>query len=508
MIKVLLTTLNSKFIHSSLALRCLYSAAKENMENPDLRCDLKEFTVNQEDDYILSEILYGDYQVVCFSVNIWNVERIQGLASVLKQADPNMKILAGGPEVSCDPLEFMRKNAAVDFTAEGEGELIFTALCEQGFEGLGLDQIPGLVYRNRKDKRIYVNPSSPPLKMDSLPFPYKYLPPEPEKLVYYESSRGCPHQCSYCLSSLEKEVRSLPEDRVKEEMDYFLKLRISQVKLVDRTFNWDRNRCFRLIKHVIDHDNQITGWHFEMGGHLVDSDLLELLSEARPGLVQFEIGIQSTHPETLEAVHRNREVRQVLENTEKLIRLGTCQVHVDLIAGLPYENYEIFRTSFNDVYGLKADHFQLGFLKLLKGTVLRRDASEHGIVYQEKAPYQIIRNHYLSVKDLLRLKQIEQVLNLYYNRGGFSHTLEYMIQQVGTPFDFFEEFALFYHLKGFQGVSHKKEDLYRILRKYSSWKNRTMPGTEERATSLLSRDMKETLNEDAIKKFNRKGWNI
>jgi radical SAM superfamily enzyme YgiQ (UPF0313 family) len=210
----------------------------------------------------------------------------------------------------------------------------------------------------------------------------------------------------------------------------------------------------------------------------------------------------------LEAVGRSSDIRSVLENTTQLIQLGHCHVHVDLIAGLPYEDYDTFRTSFNDVYVLKAHHFQLGFLKLLKGTSLRREATEHDMVYQEKAPYQIIRNRYLSVKDLLRLKQIEQVLNLYYNRGGFSQTLDYMIQQVGNPFDFFEEFALFYHLKGYQGVSHKKEDLYRILKKYSSWKNRTLPGTEERATELLNRDMQDTLNEDAMKKFNRKGWNI
>jgi radical SAM superfamily enzyme YgiQ (UPF0313 family) len=506
--KVLLTTLNSKYIHSSLALRCLYSAARENVENPEWRCDIKEFTINQDDDYILSEILYGDYQAVCFSVNIWNVERTQGIISVLKQADPEMRILVGGPEVTSDPLDFLRNNPGVDFAADGEGEYIFTALCDLGFQGAGYHQIPGLIYRERKDKKIYVNQPQPPIKIDSLPFPYKHLPPETEKLVYYESSRGCPYRCSYCLSSIEKGVRSLPEDRVKEEMDYFLRMRVSQVKLVDRTFNWDRERCYRLIQHVIDNDNLITGWHFEVGGHLLDSSLLGLLKKARPGQIQFEVGIQSTHSKTLEAVGRSADIESVLENTTQLIQLGNCHVHVDLIAGLPYEDYDTFRTSFNDVYALKAHHFQLGFLKLLKGTSLRREATEHDMVYQEKAPYQIIRNRYLSVKDLLRLKQIEQVLNLYYNRGGFSQTLDYMIQQVGNSFDFFEEFALFYHLKGYQGVSHKKEDLYRILKKYSSWKNRTLPGTEERATELLTMDMQDTLNEDAIKKFNRKGWNI
>lgn len=508
MIKVLLTTLNSKFIHSSLALRYLYTAAMENLDENNLRLEIKEFTINQEDDYIITEILREDYGVVCFSVNIWNLGRILNIASVIKKAMPDTQILLGGPEVSQDPLAVLQENRFVDFIIEGEGEYAFTALCESKFETPGLLEIPGLVYRDRKDSKIYVNPCQDPLKMDSLPFPYKIIPPESEKIVYYESSRGCPYSCSYCMSSIDKGIRSLPEDRVKEELDYFLRINVSQVKFVDRTFNWDRNRCYRLLKHIVEKDNQITNWHFEISGEALDRPLLDLIDSARPGLFQFEIGIQSTNKETLKAVKRSTNIDQVLENSRQLIDLRNSHVHVDLIAGLPYETYEVFKKSFNDVYGLKADHFQLGFLKLLKGTELRLQEDEYGYVFHDSPPYTIIYNKYLSVWDILRLKQIERVLNLYYNRGGFQRTLDYLTQLHNSAFEFYEEFALFYYLKGFQEVSHRKEDLYRILGKYGAWKNRTLEGAEDGVTKNLLKDMEAALNEDAVKKFNRKGWNI
>jgi len=508
MIKVLLTTLNSKFIHSSLALRYLYTSAMENLDENNLRLEIKEFSINQDDDYIITEILRGDYGVVCFSANIWNLRRILNITSVIKKAMPATQILIGGPEVSHDPLTLLQENRSVDFVVEGEGEHAFTALCECKFGNPGLSEISGLVYRERKDSKIYVNPPQEPLKMDSLPFPYKLIPPDQEKIVYYESSRGCPNSCSYCMSSIEKGIRALPEDRVKEELDYFLRSNVSQVKFVDRTFNWDRNRCYRLLKHIVEKDNQITNWHFEISGEALDRPLLDLIDSARPGLFQFEVGIQSTNKETLKAVKRSANVQQVLENCRQLIGLENCHVHVDLIAGLPYETYEIFRKSFNDVYELKADHFQLGFLKLLKGTDLRFQQDEYGYVFHDDPPYSIIYNKYLSVWDILRLKQIERILNLYYNRGGFQRTLDYLIKLHNSTFDFYEEFALFYYLKGFQEVSHRKEDLYRILRKYGSWKNRTLEGAEDGVTKNLLKDMEAALNEDAVKKFNRKGWNI
>lgn len=508
MIKVLLTSLNSKFIHSSLALRYLYTAAMDNLDENNLRLEISEFTINQDDDYIITEILRGDYDVVCFSVNIWNFERTLNITSIIKKAAPSIKILVGGPEVSHEPLAILQDNRSLDFVIEGEGEYAFNALCECKFEAPGLSSIMGLVYRDRKDSKIYVNPSQDTLLMESLPFPYEIIAPEKDKIVYYESSRGCPNSCSYCMSSIEKGVRALPEDRVKEEIDYFLRSNVSQVKFVDRTFNWDRNRCYRLLKYIIEKDNKLTNWHFEISGEELDTPLIDLIESARPGLFQFEVGIQSTNKETLKAVNRSGNIEKLLKNTKELIDLGNSHIHVDLIAGLPYESYEVFKESFNQVYELKADHFQLGFLKLLKGTNIRLEEDDHGYVYYDNTPYTIIYNKYLSVWDILRLKQIDKVLNLYYNRGGFQGTLDYLTKLHNSAFDFYEEFALFYYLKGFQKISHKKEDLYRILRKYGAWKNRTLEGVEDGVTKNLIKDMEEALNADAIKKFDRKGWNI
>ncbi len=506
--KVLLTTLNSKYVHSSLALRCLYSAAAENLQDHDIKMDIKEFTINNDDDFILNELIYFDYDVICFSVNIWNVDRIINLTEVLKQALPEVKLLAGGPEVSDDSLTFIKENRQFDFLVAGEGEYAFTALCSHGFSGQGLAGIQGLIYRDRADGKIYVNPPGELLKMESLPFPYRYMPWDKDKTLYYESSRGCPFNCSYCMSSIEKSIRALPPDRVKEDLDHFIKGKAEQVKFIDRTFNWDKDRCREIWQHIIDNDNGITNWHFEICGELLDQPLIDLLNSARKGLFQIEIGIQSTNPKTLAAVNRSIDIELVLENVKKVVSGGNTHVHVDLIAGLPFEGYSSFKDSFNNVFALKADHMQLGFLKLLKGTALRENADKYGYIYRNRAPYHIICNDFLSARDIIRLKQIENVLNLFSNRGGFENTVEYLAGLNATSFDFFEEIALFYYLKGYQQKSHKKEDLYRILRQYAYWKDRSHEGAFDKATDLLYKDMENTLNPDAIKKFNKKGWKI
>ena len=508
MAKVLLTTLNSQYLHSSLALMCLYSSYMENSLEGQSPLDMREFNINQQDDFIINEILFREYQVICFSVNIWNVERTKDISRVLKKANPQLIIVFGGPEVSFDSLDFMKANNQIDILVIGEGELAFTRLCESDFELERVKNIPGIIYRDRFESKIYVNDSKPMLNMDSLPFPYKYGMPKEEKILYYESARGCPYSCSYCMSSLEKGVRSLPEERIKEEMQFFLDRDVRIVKLVDRTFNWDNIRSYRLLKYLIDNDNGVTCWHFELAADLIDDSLKDLISIARPGLFQFEIGIQSTNVETLKAVSRKHSVGEVLRRTADLIELGNCHIHTDLIVGLPYEDYLSVRKSFNEVYNLKADHFQLGFLKLLKGTRIRKEAGKFGYYYLDKAPYTVIRNDFLTATEIVGLKHIESILNLFYNRGGFEKTLDYLTRLKGTPFDFFEEFARFYQLKGFQEVSHKKEDLYKILRSYVFWKTRGNGNILEKASNMLIEDMNNTLNEDIVKKFNRKGWDI
>jgi len=506
--KVLLTTLNSKYVHSSLALRCLYSAAAENLQNYDIKIEIKEFTINNDDDFILNELIYFDYDVICFSINIWNADRIIGITEVLKKALPNVKLLAGGPEVSNDPVAFMKDSKHIDFLIVGEGEYAFTALCSQGFAGPELPAIGGLIYRNRADGKIYVNPPGEALKMESLPFPYRYLPFEKDKTIYYESSRGCPFNCSYCMSSIEKSIRALPVERVKEDLNQFISANVEQVKFVDRTFNWDRERCRELWQHLIENDNGITNWHFEICAELLDRQLIDLLNGARKGLFQIEAGIQSTNPKTLAAVNRSTDIEPVFENLKEIVACGNTHVHVDLIVGLPFEGYNTFKDSFNRVFDIHADHLQMGFLKLLKGTALRNDADKYGYVFRKNPPYHIISNDFISARDIIRLKQVETVLNLFSNRGGFENTVDYFISLNTSAFDFFEEMALYYYLKGYHHKSHKKEDLYRILRQYAYWKDRSCEGAFNKATELLYMDMENTLNPDAIKKFNKKGWKI
>ena len=523
--KVLLASLNSKYVHSNLALKYLYaSAAKSNAF-----FEIKEFTINNDESYMFSEILAGNYDVICFSCYIWNIEETLYLAENIKKAKPGVIIILGGPEVSCDTAELMAQNDIIDFVVMGEGEYTFLRLIEvfllpseqpdeeddelddepdipiKSEKELAYENIKGLAYRS--DGEIIVNEAMALLVFKTVPFPYNVLPCEQDKIIYYQSSRGCPFSCSYCISSLEKKLRALPIERVFKEMDYFLANKVKQVKFIDRTFNWDSARCNQIIKHIIDRDNGVTNFHFEICGELIDDELISLLETARDGLFRFEVGIQSTHKKTLAAVRRSAEVEKVLVNTKKLTKLDNVFVHVDLIAGLPFEDYNRFKTTFNDAYNLYANTLQLGFLKLLKGTDIRLRAAEYQYKFRSKAPYEVISNMFLSAQDLCRLKQVEEVLELYYNRGGFEKTLKYIMEAfVDTPFEFFEELAIFFSLKGFQHKSHKKEDVYRILYEYGDWKTKILEISSDEFLSNLTSDMYATLNPDAVKKFERKGW--
>jgi len=501
--RILLTTLNSQYIHSNPALKYLYTAASGSCDF----IEIKEFTINNGDDYIFSEILAGGCGAVCFSCYIWNIERTVYLAENLKKAQPGIIIVAGGPEAGHDAAEFMRENRQIDFVVTGEGEYTFSRLAkalsagEKNYEG-----IKGLAYRNGDE--IIVNPSVELLVFESVPFPYSMLPCEKDKVIYYESSRGCPFKCSYCMSSLDKTVRALPVARVFREIEYFLLNRAAQVKFIDRTFNYDKARCKDIIKHIIKKDNGVTNFHFEICGELIDDDLIDLLSIAREGLFRFEAGIQSTNKRTLLAVNRSAATEKLLLNMKKLTSLGNVKVHIDLIAGLPYESYYIFKKSFNDAYGLMADELQLGFLKLLKGTQIREKAADFGYEFKRMAPYEVISSRFMPAFDICRLKNIAEMLGLFYNRGGFKRALCYAVETLAdSPFAFFEEFSIFYNLKGFQHVSHKREDLYRILYEYAAWKCQKLDIPVEDFLALLRADLSESINPEVVKKFERKGWN-
>lgn len=450
----------------------------------------------------------GGYGVVCFSCYIWNIEKTIALAENIKKARPQIKILLGGPEVSFDSIEFLRKHKYIDYIIVGEGEEVFRRFAYSYLSGnRDFQNVDGLIYR--EEGKIFVNPPADLQDFEDVPFPYSFLERIDDRIVYYESVRGCPFRCSYCLSSIDKHVRPLPMERVKKELKFFLFKQVKQVKFIDRTFNYDRKRCCDILRFISAHDNGVTNFHFEICAELIDDEFIDILSKARKGLFQVEIGIQSLNTKTLEASNRSKDTELVLQNIARIVELGNIHTHVDLIAGLPYEDYLSFIDSFNGVYALEADQFQLGFLKLLKGTKMRAEKDTHGYVFKDVAPYEIISNNYISADGVARLKMVENLLDLYYNRGGFKRTLRYATEKFkDNAFEFYEEMAYFFYLKGYQNRSHKKEDLYRIFYEYACWKDRSMPGAADEVKALLEVDMANTLNQDAVKKFQKKGWEL
>ena len=509
--KILLTTLNSKYVHSNLALKYLYTVAAGEYSDVEIR----EFTINQDLSYIYTELVRANCDMVCFSCYIWNIEKIKELAGDLKKALPSLKICLGGPEVSAGGPDFAVQNPWADYILCGEGEYPFYRLCQVLTESEKhqcdpppeelLQTVPGLIYRGF-DGKIYVNEQMEPMDFHLIPFPYSILDCPQDQVAYYESVRGCPFRCSYCLSSIDKTLRPLPMDRVKAELGYFLHKKVMQVKFIDRTFNYDKERAYEIFRYLMENDNGITNFHFEICGDLLDKQTLDLLRGARKGLFQFEIGIQSCNPQTLLAVGRKENVYPILYNVEQLMKMGNLHIHVDLIAGLPYETYELFGRSFNKVYALQADMLQLGFLKVLGGTPISRDQDRYGIVSRDHAPYEVIRTAHIRAEELSRLHMIETMLDLYYNRGGFCRTVDYLIAAVGKKaFGFYERLADFYYQTGYQHRNRKKEDQYRILRQFAYTLG---DETGKEAEILLGEDLAEHFNEEEQKRFYKKGWEV
>ena len=503
--KILLTALNSQYVHSNPAIRYIYTVMADTPDEVKIR----EFTINNDPAYIFGELVRANCDMVCFSCYVWNIEQIKALGSDLKKACPRVRICLGGPEVSAEAHIFARENPWVDYIICGEGEYSFYRLAEvlraeDGRDGAdGLMTVPGLVYRH--EGRIYINPQMEPMDFNAIPFLYSLLPCEEDKVIYYESARGCPFRCSYCLSCIDKSVRPLALERVKRDLRYFLYKKVMQVKFVDRTFNYDEKRACEIVSFILANDNGVTNFHFEICADLVSQRLYELLAKARPGLFQLEIGIQSANPDTLRAVDRNENVYPVLYNAERLAALPNVHVHVDLIAGLPFETYEIFRRSFNKVYDLGAEAFQLGFLKVLRGAPLAAEKSDYGIVCRDRAPYEIIADNWMTAEELVRLKTIENVLNIYYNRGGFGRTLALLRQRLAlTPFDLFERLAGFYYDGGFQHKNRKKEEQYRIMRRFALGCGLTADEAEE----ALTADLRAAFKPEEAERFLKKGWEI
>ena len=459
--KILLAACNAKYIHSNLAVYDLKAYSSDYDEHVILR----EYTINQPKDEILKDIYSSGADVVYFSCYIWNISFVRELIRDLVKILPKTAFWAGGPEVSYDAEKFLTEMPEMTGVMVGEGEKTFHDLLEFYIDGKdSLEEISGIAYRTG-DKIIH-NGWRELMDLSAIPFVYEHLEKFENRIIYYESSRGCPFSCSYCLSSIDKKLRFRDLELVKKELQFFLDHRVPQVKFVDRTFNCKHEHAMTIWKYILEHDNGVTNFHFEISADLLREEEMELMSQMRPGLIQLEIGVQSTNPETIRAIHRHMDLKKLEHCVNRVHSFRNIHQHLDLIAGLPYEDYDTFHQSFNDVYRMKPDQLQLGFLKVLKGSLMQKEAEVYGIVYKEKEPYEVLSTNWLTYGEVLKLKMVESMVEVYYNSGQFWHTLEYLVPFEKDAFTFYEKLGSFYEKKGYSEISHSRMRRYEILLEY------------------------------------------
>lgn len=461
--KILLTTLNSKFIHTNLAIRYLNQMVKDI---EDIDVDIREYTINNELDFILKDIYANNYDVILFSTYIWNVNDIVKICNNLKKVNKNVKIALGGPEVTYDSEESMKKYDFVDYILYGEGELVFRDFVKSLKGDIEIKDVNGIVYRNNGDI-VKNKPMKDIENLDIIPSPYVDLNKAEyeNRIVYYETSRGCPFNCQYCLSSTLQGLRYFSIDRVKSDLKALIDARVSQIKFIDRTFNANKKFAMEIMQFLMENDNDYTTYHFEVTAHLLTEDMLEFLKECKEGLFQFEIGVQTTNEKVLEAVGRRDDFSKLSYVVQKIASYRNIHQHLDLIAGLPYEDYNSFENSFNDVFNLGIEHLQLGFLKMIKGTGIRNNADEHEFRYKDYPPYEVLYNKYITYNEILKLKDIEEILERYFNSKNFVLSMRYIIHNYykESPFKFFEDFATYFDKNGYFNMSQGKNQLYKIL---------------------------------------------
>ena len=487
--RFLLCGINAKYIHSNLAIFSLKAYA-DRKKIPGAEIILKEYTINNYVEDILQDLYEEKADVVIFSCYIWNISFVRELAVELKKVSPSVKIWAGGPEVSYAANKFLMENSAFDLIMQGEGEEVFSELILLAVEDninptnyidmSKLQKLQGIAVRdfseevalenaecNIENKTKIINTGFATLMdMDTIPFVYEDFHLFEHKILYYETSRGCPFRCSYCLSSVDKTVRFRSLPIVKKELDAFLAAKVPQVKFVDRTFNCNRQRAIDIWSYLVEHDNGITNFHFEISSDLLGEEELELFAKMRPGLIQLEIGVQSTNGETVDAIHRHMDLEKLFHYVDRVHALGNIHQHLDLIAGLPYENYERFGISFDDLYAHEPDQLQLGFLKVLKGTVMEEEVKKYNILYRNLPPYEVLGTKWLSYDEIILLKGVEELVELYYNSGQYTLTLKYAVPFFESPFRFYEMFSAWYRGKSYHKLNHNRLEKYNILREF------------------------------------------
>lgn len=465
-LKILLAACNAKYIHSNLAVYNLKSCSGEYSPN----VVIKEYTINQIQDDILKDIYLEQPDVICFSCYIWNISFVKELVPDLKKILPHVDFWAGGPEVSYDAVEFLKKNPAFFGVMVGEGEETFHELAGYYIERKpeNLKEIRGVAFHDETKVPDIVHTGWRELMdLSKVPFAYSNLAEFKNRIIYYESSRGCPFSCSYCLSSIDKKLRFRDIELVKNELQFFIDNKVPQVKFVDRTFNCKHDHAMEIWRYITEHDNGITNFHFEISADLLREEELALMKTMRPGLIQLEIGVQSTNPQTIKAIRRTMDFEKLKGIVEQIHGFGNIHQHLDLIAGLPYEGYDSFHKSFCDVYALRPEQFQLGFLKVLKGSHMMEMTGEYQILYKDREPYEVLSTAWLTYGEILRLKMVESMVEVYYNSGQFKHTLVFLEQYFEDPFRMYEALGRFYEKKGYSEISHSRMRRYEILMEFA-----------------------------------------
>lgn len=465
-LKILLAACNAKYIHSNLAVYNLKSCSGEYSPN----VVIKEYTINQIQDDILKDIYLEQPDVICFSCYIWNISFVKELVPDLKKILPHVDFWAGGPEVSYDAVKFLKKNPAFFGVMVGEGEETFHELAGYYIERKpeNLKEIRGVAFHDETKVPDIVHTGWRELMdLSKVPFAYSNLTEFKNRIIYYESSRGCPFSCSYCLSSIDKKLRFRDIELVKKELQFFIDNKVPQVKFVDRTFNCKHDHAMAIWRYITEHDNGITNFHFEISADLLREEELALMKTMRPGLIQLEIGVQSTNPQTIKAIRRTMDFEKLKGIVEQIHSFGNIHQHLDLIAGLPYEGYESFHKSFCDVYALRPEQFQLGFLKVLKGSHMMEMTGEYQILYKDREPYEVLSTAWLTYGEILGLKMVESMVEVYYNSGQFKHTLVFLEQYFEDPFRMYEALGRFYEKKGYSEISHSRMRRYEILMEFA-----------------------------------------
>lgn len=456
---ILLVAVNAKYIHSNLAVYSLKAYAETVVQ---AEIEIAEYTINQYVDDILQEIYARKPDMLAFSCYIWNITVVEQLIRELYKLLPGVPIWVGGPEVSYRAKAMLEQFPQLTGVMRGEGERIFANVVKAYTKEIrDFSEILGITYRNKQ--QIVETPPEAELDMDTLPFVYQNLGDFENKILYYESSRGCPFSCSYCLSSIDKRLRFRSLKLVKQELQFFLAHRVPQVKFVDRTFNCDRQRALEIWRYLFEHDNGVTNFHFEVAADLLTEEQIQLIRRMRPGLIQLEIGVQSTNAHTIMEIHRSMDLKQVQAVVSKVNAGSNVHQHLDLIAGLPYEDLNSFQQSFNAVYAMEPEQLQLGFLKVLSGSYMHTHKEEYGLVCQDRPPYEVLYTKWLSYEDICMLKKVETVLELYYNSGQFRCTMQCLVRKFETPYHCYEALGVFYEAGRKNGEKHNRLTQYKIL---------------------------------------------